>query len=303
MSITNKLARLWVFALLAAATAVVLIAQQPVTVANVPHVIVDTAPTTAVTGTFFQATQPVSIATLPALAAGSAVIGHVIVDTTSTTAVTQATAASLNATVVGTGTFATQSILTTGSAQIGHLEANQSVNVAQFGGTTAVNGSGTATGALRVELPTNGTGVVGLNAGTATIGSVKQTDGTTVVLTDPCQGVVKSSAIISMSSATTTRFIAPTSAKKAYICSMILITSAAENVALIEGTGGTCASSTAGIAGGTTAATGFNLAANTGYTFGNGGFFVFQSAGTNVDVCLITSSTAQLSGHMTYVVQ
>lgn len=43
----------------------------------------------------------VDVATLPALVAGTAVIGHVIVDTTSTTAVTQATAANLNATVVG----------------------------------------------------------------------------------------------------------------------------------------------------------------------------------------------------------
>jgi hypothetical protein len=42
------------------------------------------------------------------LAAGANVVGHVIADSGSTTAVTQATAASLNATVVGTGTFATQ---------------------------------------------------------------------------------------------------------------------------------------------------------------------------------------------------
>lgn len=42
------------------------------------------------------------------LNAGSNVIGHVITDSGSTTAVTQATAANLNATVVGTGTFAVQ---------------------------------------------------------------------------------------------------------------------------------------------------------------------------------------------------
>lgn len=41
----------------------------------------------AVTGTFWQTTQPVSF-TMPALVAGSAVIGHVIVDTAPTTAVT-----------------------------------------------------------------------------------------------------------------------------------------------------------------------------------------------------------------------
>ena len=52
-----------------------------------------------------------------ALPAGANVIGHVIVDTTSTTAVTQATASNLNATVVGTGTFAVQAtptVATTG---------------------------------------------------------------------------------------------------------------------------------------------------------------------------------------------
>lgn len=40
------------------------------------HVVVDTAPTTAVTGTFYQATQPVSIATAPALVASTALIGY-----------------------------------------------------------------------------------------------------------------------------------------------------------------------------------------------------------------------------------
>lgn len=55
-------------------------------------------------------------------------------------------------------------------------------NITQFAGTGAQTGSGTATGALRVELPTNGTGVVGLNAGTAIVGKVgidQTTPGTT----------------------------------------------------------------------------------------------------------------------------
>jgi len=41
-----------------------------------------TAPTTPVTGTFWQATQPVSIATAPVLVAGSALIGKVGIDQT-----------------------------------------------------------------------------------------------------------------------------------------------------------------------------------------------------------------------------
>lgn len=45
----------------------------------------------------------------------------------------------------------------------GSLTANQSVNLAQVAGATVATGSGTATGAIRVELPTNGTGAVTIN--------------------------------------------------------------------------------------------------------------------------------------------
>jgi hypothetical protein len=68
--------------------------------------------TQPVSGTFFQATQPVSLATnTPTLQSGS------------TTAVTQATAANLNATVVGNGTFAVQNTaaLPTGANTIGAI--------------------------------------------------------------------------------------------------------------------------------------------------------------------------------------
>lgn len=55
--------------------------------------------------------------------------------------------------VTNAGTFATQSILTTGSAQIGHLEANQSSNVAQINGVTPLMGAGnTGTGSPRVTI-------------------------------------------------------------------------------------------------------------------------------------------------------
>jgi hypothetical protein len=67
-------------------------ATQPVSLASIPShdvtnagtfaVQVTSAPTTAVTGTFWQATQPVSIASLPALAAGTALIGKVGIDQT-----------------------------------------------------------------------------------------------------------------------------------------------------------------------------------------------------------------------------
>jgi len=46
------------------------------------------------------------------------------------------------------------------------------VNVKGVNGAAPATGHGTASGALRVELPTDGTGVVGLAAGSSTIGNV-----------------------------------------------------------------------------------------------------------------------------------
>ncbi|HEX9059157.1 MAG TPA: hypothetical protein VF941_03165 [Clostridia bacterium] len=53
---------------------------------------VQAPPSTPVTGTFWQATQPVSLASLPALASGTNVIGHVIVDSGTITTVSAVTA-------------------------------------------------------------------------------------------------------------------------------------------------------------------------------------------------------------------
>jgi hypothetical protein len=142
------------------------------------HVITDTGSTTAVTGTVtvtggltdtqLRASAVPVTAVLTAGSAvighvindaSSAVIGHVITDTTSTTAVTQATAANLNAAVVGTGTAgsAAGGVLTVqGVASMTKLlvtpDANSAINLAQVNGTTTVNG-GSAAGILAVGGP------------------------------------------------------------------------------------------------------------------------------------------------------
>jgi len=133
------------------------------------HVITDTGSTTAVTGTVtvtggltdtqLRASAVPVTAVLTAGSAvighvindaSSAVIGHVIADSGSTTAVTQATATNLNAAVVGTGTAGTAAggvltvqgvtsmtkLLVTPDSVA--LPANQSVNMAQVGGTNTV---------------------------------------------------------------------------------------------------------------------------------------------------------------------
>ncbi len=48
----------------------------------------------------------------------------------------------------------------------------QDVNLTQVGGATVATGHGTAAGAIRVELPTDGTGVVGLTTSSSVIGKV-----------------------------------------------------------------------------------------------------------------------------------
>lgn len=81
--------------------------------------------------------------------------------------------------VTNAGTFATQSILTTGSAQIGHLEANQSSNVAQINGVTPLMGAGaTGTGSSRntpVTPATIATGQVTASGSPATLVAANST--------------------------------------------------------------------------------------------------------------------------------
>jgi hypothetical protein len=93
-----------------------------------------------------------------------------------------------------------------------------------------------------------------------------------------------------------TRIIIGSASKQTYVCALNLIVSAADNVALVEGTGSTCGTSTAGVAGGPTAATGWNFAANGGLTMGTGNGPVISTATAADDLCLLVSTGAQVSG-------
>lgn len=119
---------------------------------------------------------------------------------------------------------------------------------------------------------------------------------------NPCETIAQSYAPISITTATTTRIVAPSASNKTYICSLFLTSAAADNVGIVEGTGGTCGTGTAGVIGGTTAANGPNFAANGGVMLQAGGkTAVAQTAGTNVDLCLITSAATPLAGGIKYV--
>jgi hypothetical protein len=113
---------------------------------------------------------------------------------------------------------------------------------------------------------------------------------------DACEANQQTSTPISMTTATTLRIVAPSASKKTYICGLFLISAIANNVAIVEGTGGTCGTGTAGVIGGTTAANGVNAAANGGFVLPAGKVAQAITVGTNVDLCLITSSAGPLTG-------
>jgi hypothetical protein len=123
---------------------------------------------------------------------------------------------------------------------------------------------------------------------------------------DACNSAAaKSGAAISLTASG--QVITGTASKKTYICSIDLVSATAQNIALVEGTGTTCATNIFGLAGGTTAATGWNFAANGGLTKGSGSGTVYSPSadtnGTAANVCLLLSGTGQTSGQITYVQQ
>lgn len=190
-----------------------------------------------------------------------------------------------------TGHPTIEGVTSTGATGTGNIVYSSAPTVASL----TVTGSFTATGLVTnadladPSLTINGTScMLGTSCNTSA---------------DACQLVTKTYTPISITTNTTTRIVAPTSAKHTYICSMLLSTAAANNVAVVEGTGGTCGAGTAGVVGGTTTTNGLNFAANGGVMLGAGDAAIAATAGTNVDLCLITSAATPLAGVIAWVQQ
>lgn len=182
-------------------------------------------------------------------------------------------------------------------------------SVSQGGNTAIVKPASTAAvatdPALVVTMSPNGLNTNGqktmANSAPVVIASDQSVLSTQAASLDPCTNTTQTYTPISIISSTTTRIITPVSAKKTYICYMFIFSNGTNNVGVVEGTGGTCGSGTAGIIGGTTAANGPNLVAQAGFSIGNGGSTVVQTAGTNVDFCLITSTATSIAGGVKWV--
>ena len=125
---------------------------------------------------------------------------------------------------------------------------------------------------------------------------------------DPCLGSVKSQGDFG-STTSGGSIITAVSAKKAYICSIAIVTSAAANVSLVEGTGSSVCTSgvTAGVFlnTGTTAANGAAFSANGGLSQGGGGATLAVNATANQNICVVftTTNSPQVNVHVSYVQQ
>ena len=137
----------------------------------------------------------------------------------------------------------------------------------------------------------------------ATRQGFKITDGTNFLVVDPCKAQVKLYASISQTA--NTHLVAGTASKKIYVCSIHVVAAAAANVAVVEGTGSVCATSTAGVSGfgGAAAATGWNFAANGGIALGNGDSSLGAEGTSGDNLCIFNSGSGQVSGGISYVVQ
>jgi hypothetical protein len=120
---------------------------------------------------------------------------------------------------------------------------------------------------------------------------------------DPCTNMTTQKLFVPISQTTGTQLLTGTTSMRTYVCAIHIVTATAQNIALVSGTGTVCATSLGAMAGGTTAATGWNLAANGGLVLGNGGATVAKSDTDADNVCLLQSSTGQISGTLSYVAQ
>lgn len=179
------------------------------------------------------------------------------------------------------------------SAQSVSVSGTPSVSISGTPTVTANAGSGTfatqdaSDGSTGAAVPSKAVYVAGKNSAGNLTG----------VYVDPCQQAGRSVANINLMASG--QIIS--GSNYTFVCSVLLVTATAQNIAFVEGTGTTCGTSTAALAGGATAATGQNWAASGGFTEGTGQAWVMKTATSGDNVCVLLSGTGQTSGNVTYV--
>ncbi len=171
-----------------------------------------------------------------------------------------------------------------------------STNVAQINGVTTLMGAGnTGTGSQRVTIATDqaahatyGHGATGA-AVPANVTAMGARAGANSV--NVAQG--SATAPVSMSTATTTQFVALSGSTVTYVTGIALIAGGTTNVTLVYGTGSNCVTSPSNLTGA------IPLIANAGFTLGSGlGAVIVVPAGQAL--CITSSAGVQVSGLITY---
>lgn len=244
-----------------------------------------TMPTTPVTGTFWQSTQPVSIATAPVLVAGSALIGGTnLVDTAGTTKATvkaASTAAASGDTSLTVQLSPSQPNLTT------------ALNVA---GTVAqgATGSNAASWWTRIGDATNGPAKVQAASATPAAADLALTVVASPNGSNPCQN--PSATLLSVAGATSgtssVQLVALSGTKKIYVCSatVVGVSGTTPTFSLTTGTGTACATGTSSIipAYSTAAGTLYQFATPVGVTAAGGALCYVDTGTTPVQNYSIT---------------
>jgi len=193
------------------------------------------------------------------------------------------------------------------------------LNVIVDSGTISLNQTGSANDVDVLTMPTVTVTATNLDvqiggSDTVTVAAtdldvrnlVAATDIVTANTTDPCGAEKATPFNVNLSSATTVLVATGVGGENVYICGYHVVTGAAQGLAFIAGTGATCGTSTAGMTGGTTGATGMNFGANGGIALAHAGYThtstQVSGGATGDSVCIVTSTTAQTSGTIMYVI-
>lgn len=258
--------------------------------------------TNPVSGTFWQATQPVSAASLP-LPTGAATSALQLPDSHNVTVDNAAGASAVN-------------IQDGGNT----ITVDGTVAVTQSGTWTVQPGNTVNTSPWLIDIDQTGTNndvdvltLPALVAGSANIGDVdvltfpdnepfnQAQRGGTALIAGRCER--EEPIYLSISQTANTQLITGTASERIFICSFHVVTATAQNIALVDGTGSVCATGPVGVEGfgGATAATGWNFAANGGISL-PATTQSYGRTGTNADnICLFQSGAGQVSGGLTYV--
>lgn len=265
----------------------------------------------AVTGTFFQATQPVSgtvtanagtnlnTSALLTTAAHDAAFGTA--GSADAQVRTVQGIASMTPLLVGDGTGAFNVIVDSGTiTTVSTLTAiTNNVNVI---GTLAADGAASGTNRVATLPFIAETGALPTLTDARNAAGYVDTNGKLYTRQlDPCSGVAKRSCVVNTTSAASFEIANAVASEFWYICSVNVVVGAAQGLLIASDDTDGCGSITAGLNGGTTAATGFQFGANGGEAAIGGNAAVMKSATANHYLCLVTSTTAQTSGTIAYV--